>query len=195
MSIGSRYDSFEYPYCYLGTSTLKNKLGLQDFDALEAFEHESVSAKGEETLPSGSFDTAHYRAIHRHLFDAVYDWAGEYRTVRIAKPGAMFCYPEHIAGQMDSLFASLQGPPFTSGESASAFVKAAAGFLAELNAIHPFREGNGRTQLTFLFLLGERAGHPLDMARVRAEPMMAAMVGGFDGDYAGLEAEIALLVG
>jgi cell filamentation protein len=194
MSHDSRYDSFGDPYCYPGTSVLKNKLDLRDFSELEAFEHESVSAKAEEELPTGMFDPLHYRAIHRHLFGAVYDWAGEYRIVRIAKPGAMFCYPEHIAVQMDLLFASLQRAPFTGGASATEFVQAAARFLGELNAIHPFRDGNGRTQLTFLFLLGERAGHPVDMARVRAEPMMAAMVGSFEGDYVGLEAEIVLLV-
>jgi cell filamentation protein len=195
MSVGSGYDSFDDPYCYPGTSVLKNWLDLRDFDALEAFEHESVSAKAEETLPSGSFDPAHYRAIHHHLFQGVYDWAGKYRTVRIAKPGAMFCYPEHIEGQMELLFASLQSAPFTGSASATEFAQAAARFLGELNAIHPFRDGNGRTQLTFLFLLGEQAGHPLEMARVRAEPMMAAMVGSFEGDYAVLVGEIAFLVG
>ncbi len=108
---------------------------------------------GEEELPSGSFDPTHYHAIHQHLFSEVYDLAGEYRSVRTAKGGDMFCYPEHITGQMDLLFASLASAPFLPGATATDFITAAAGFLADLNAIHPFREGNGRTQLTFLFLL------------------------------------------
>lgn len=190
MSQTPRYDSFDDPYCYAGTSTLRNKLDLQDSGALEAFEHESVSAKAEEALPNGSFDVAHYRAIHRHLFDAVYDWAGEYRTVHIAKRGAMFCYPEHIAGQMSALFACLNGAAFHAGCAEREFVPAAAKFIAELNAIHPFREGNGRTQLTFLFLLGERADVHLNFANIAPDAVMAAMVGSFNGDLTPLEVEI-----
>ena len=193
MRLASPYDSFEDPYCYPGTSTLKNKLDLRDYAELEAFEHESVSAKGEEELPSGHFNPAHYCAIHRHLFGEVYDWAGEYRTVRTAKAGDMFCYPEHIADQMDLLFASLNQGAFLRGTAKSDFVKASAKFLSELNAIHPFREGNGRCQLSFLFLLGERSEHRLDMTRVRAAPMLEAMVESFHGRLGALEAEVKCL--
>ena len=115
MRLGSPYDSFEDPYCYPGTSTLKNKLDLRDYAELEAFEHESVSAKGEEELPSGHFNPAHYCAIHRHLFGEVYNWAGQYRNVRTAKGGDMFCYPEHIAEQMELLFTSLNYGAFFAG--------------------------------------------------------------------------------
>ena len=79
------------------------------------------------------------------------------------------------------LFASLDSGPLAGDGSREEFIAAAATFLADLNAIHPFREGNGRTQLTFLFLLGERAGHRLDMALIRPEAMLAAMVESFHG--------------
>lgn len=194
MNFGSRYDSFDDPYCYAGTSVLKNKLDLRDYAELDAFEHESASAKGEEKLPSGLFDPAHYCTIHRHLFGEVYDWAGKYRSVRTAKGGDMFCFPEYIAGQMDEVFTALQNQLFTGGASRDEFVTAAAHFLGELNAIHPFREGNGRTQLAFLFLLGERAGHPLDMTRIRPKPMLSAMMASFDGKKGPLENEIAVLL-
>ena len=193
MRLASPYDSFEDPYCYPGTSTLKNKLDLRDYAELEAFEHESVSAKGEEELPSGHFNPAHYCAIHRHLFGEVYNWAGEYRNVRTAKEGAMFCYPEFVAEQMEMLFKALDEPSFAMMSSPEAFIQASVKFLAELNAIHPFRDGNGRTQLSFLFLLGGRAGHPLDMTRVRAEPMLGAMVESFHGRLGALEEEVKCL--
>jgi cell filamentation protein len=125
-----------------------------------------------QPLPSGDVDPAHYSAIHRHLFQDVYDWAGEYRNIRIAKGGSMFCFPEHIVDQMELLFASLQSAPFVPDATAEEFVTGATKFLADLNAIHPFREGNGRTQLTFLFLLGERAGFALDMTRIRPQEML-----------------------
>ena len=154
MSFGSPYDSFDDPYCYPGTSVLKNKLDLRDYAELEAFEHESASAKGDDHLPFGVFDPAHYRSVHHHLFQDVYDWAGEYRSIRIAKNDAMFCFPEHIAEQMELLFASLATGPLVGGGSRDDFITAAATFLADLNAIHPFREGNGRTQLTFFVPVG-----------------------------------------
>jgi cell filamentation protein len=188
------YGSVEDPYCYAGGQILKNKQQLQSADELERFENNMVAIRFAEPLPNGIFDPAHYRAIHHHLFQDVYDWAGQYRTIRIAKRSSMFCFPEHIAAQMELLFAELQHTPFTGAASRGEFAAAAARFLGELNAIHPFREGNGRTQLTFLFLLGHRAGHRLDMARVRAGPMLAAMVASFGGKLGPLEDEIALLL-
>jgi len=70
------YDAFDDPYCYKGTGTLRNKAGLRDAEALEAFELEMTSLRAEEPLPDGRFGPAHYRAVHRHLFQDVYAWAG-----------------------------------------------------------------------------------------------------------------------
>ena len=189
------YGRIDDPYCRAGSSVLLNRRSLTAAAELEEFEVAMVALRFKQPLPSGKFDPAHYRAIHHHLFQDVYDWAGQYRSVRIAKGQSMFCYPEHIAGQMDALFARLRGAAFGDGADRVMFVAAAADFLSELNAIHPFREGNGRTQLTFLFLLGERAGHPLDMTRIRPELLMAAMIVSFGGELAALEREIGGLVG
>jgi cell filamentation protein len=88
----------------------------------------------------------------------------------------------------------LLGATFIPGCDSKDFVAAVSSFLADLNAIHPFREGNGRTQLSFLFLLGHRAGHPLDMTRIRPELILVAMVASFKGRLEPLEIEIALLL-
>jgi cell filamentation protein len=143
-----------------------------------------------QPLPGGNFDPAHHRAVHHHLFQDVYGWAGEYRSIRIAKNDAMFCFPEHISEQMELLFASLDSGPMVGGGSREDFTAAAANFLADLNAIHPFREGNGRTQLTFLLLLGERAGFALDITRIRPQEMLSAMITSFDGKLKPLEEEV-----
>jgi cell filamentation protein len=157
------YAAFDDPYIYPGTTVLRNRLDLRDPHQLDAFEVEMTMARAAEPLPVGRFGPAHYRRLHRHLFQDVYGWAGRYRTVRTAKGDNVFCYPEHIPAQMDRLFASLAAPPFTGGTGFDPFIQAAAGFLGELNAIHPFREGNGRVQLLFLNQVAERAGHPLNM--------------------------------
>jgi cell filamentation protein len=108
------------------------------------------------------------------LFQDVYDWAGQYRTVRIAKDGSAFCYPENIARAMANMFAKLRKQHHLQSLESKAFAPRAAETLSTLNAIHPFREGNGRTQTTFLFLLAARAGHPLDLNRLDHERFLAA---------------------
>lgn len=155
------YGAFDDPYSYRGLDCLKNKLGLRNWALLEAFELEMSSLRAEEPLPNGRFGPTHYRRLHRHLFQDVYGWAGRYRTVRTAKGGNAFSFPENIEREMERLFHRLANPPFMDEPNADSFIPAAADFLADLNAIHPFREGNGRTQLAFLHLVALQAGHPL----------------------------------
>lgn len=176
------YDAFDDPYCYKGTTVLKNRLNTKSAEILEAFELEMSTLRADEPLPEGRFGPSHYRAIHRHLFQDVFSWAGRYRTVRTAKGGNWFCFPEHIPQQMDQLFQRLKADDFLASDSFEDFVWGAARFLADLNAIHPFREGNGRAQLAFLHLLSIKAGHPLDFGRVDPTSFLSAMIVSFWGD-------------
>ena len=98
----------------------------------------------------------------------------------------MFCYPEHIAAEMTRLFAWLRQNNFLRYRTRREFALGAAHFLAVLNAIHPFREGNGRAQLTFVALLADRAGYPLNFTRLDPEAMLEAMIASFNGDEAPL---------
>lgn len=188
------YEVFDDPYFYKGTFVLKNRADLRDQRRLEAFELEMSSLRAEEPLPSGRFGPAHYRAVHRHLFGDVYAWAGKYRTVRTAKGGNVFCYPEHIEAQMSALFRLLRKAPFRGGRRGDEFIIAAASFLAELNAIHAFREGNGRAQLAFMRLLSLRAGHPLDFTKLRPRAFLAAMIASFSDQREPLESELKRLL-
>lgn len=190
---GAEYDAFEDPYCYRGTFVLKNKAKIRDAALLQAFELEMSSLRAEEAFPVGRFDPAHYRAFHKHLFGDVYAWAGKYRSVRTGKGGNAFCYPEHIPAQMDRLFEAVATPNFASGVSRRAFVGAAAQFLADLNAIHPFREGNGRTQLSFLYALSIQADHPLDLTKIAPTRFLSAMIRSFDGEISALTRQLARL--
>lgn len=187
------YDAFDDPYAYKGTHVLKNKLGLRDAAELESFELEISSSRASEALPDGDYDPGHYRQVHRHLFQDVYHWAGKYRTVRTSKGGNPFCFPEHIPNQMDLLFERLRTDCLPSKDSV-AFLTSAAAFLAELNAIHPFREGNGRAQLSFMHLVGLRAGFPLDFSDVQPDTFLSAMVASYHGDVAPLVAELGSLL-
>lgn len=183
------YDAFADPYCYKGTFVLKNKAGLRDTLALQNFELEMMSLRATEPFPDGQFDSAHYKALHHHLFQDVYRWAGQYRKVRTAKGGNVFCYPEHIAQEMERLFDRLKGDSFH-GAPFEEFIDAATSFLVELNAVHPFREGNGRSQLSFLDMIALRAGHPLDLTKITPDTFLAAMIESFKGEAGPLKAEL-----
>jgi cell filamentation protein len=154
------------PYCYPGTTVLINRLGATDQSILDAFEAEMTSQRATEPLPNGRLSYSHYRAIHRHFFQDVYAWAGRIRTVRMSKGSSEFRYPENIDREMRRLFGRLTAQKHLRGLDARKFAEKAAHFLAELNAIHPFREGNGRMQLAFLTILAEHAGHPLKLERL-----------------------------
>lgn len=176
------YEAADDPYCYPGTAVLKNRLDLRTQAELDQFEAFITAQRADEPLPAGRLNVDHYRAIHHHLFQDVYDWAGEYRTVRIAKQEAMFCYPENIDREMRRLFARLADDRYLRDLERPGFAGKAANVLAELNAIHPFRDGNGRTQLIFLKILAAQAGHPLDFARLHPPAMMQAVIASFGQD-------------
>lgn len=188
------YAAFEDSYCYPGTNILRNRLDIRTNDQLAAFEEEIVKQRAEEPLPKGTPSVPQYRAIHRHLFQDVYSWAGHFRTVRVAKGDSIFAYPEHITAGMRGLFAWLRQRNGLVRLSQEAFVTDAAHLLAELNALHPFRDGNGRTQLTFLALLATRANHPLHLERLEPTRFLAAMVASFSGDERLLADELRGLI-
>ena len=188
------YDAADDPYTYEDSTVLINKLNLRSQKKLNGFEAEITIRRASEPLPNGSLDFRHYCNIHRHLFQDVYTWAGEVRSVRMSKDGNPFCFPEHIDAQAAKLFADLKAANFLKSLSATEFSTEAAHFLGELNAIHAFREGNGRTQLSFLSLLADRADHPLDLKRLKPKAMLAAMIASFEGDETPLRKRISELV-
>jgi len=183
------------PYTYPGTDVLKNKADLRDAEALKTYER-FASADALLTLPDDiAFTPDGYRAIHRYLFQDVYDWAGQDRSVEIAKERAPFCRPQFIAAQLEQRFekitAELEG---WSDLPDAAFASRVAEHVCELNAIHPFREGNGRTLRAWLGLVGARTGHSIDQAQLRATEWLQASVAGFEGHYDAMSRVIAAAI-
>jgi hypothetical protein len=91
------YKAAADPYCYPGTTVLKNIPRIRDQATLDQFEAAITAQRADEPFPHGRYGVAHYRAVHRHLFQDVYSWAGKFRTVRLSKGDSTFCYPENIA--------------------------------------------------------------------------------------------------
>ncbi|MDO8517977.1 MAG: Fic family protein [bacterium] len=188
------YDAVHDLYCYEGTTVLKNIPDIRDQASLNEFEAAMTMQRSDEPLPAGRLSVAHYCAIHRHLFQDVYPWAGEFRTVRMSKGGSAFCYPEYIEQEMQKLFDNLKDQNHLRELSADEFATGATHFLATLNAIHPFREGNGRAQTSFLLLLADRATHPLNLDKLVPGRFMEAMIASFEKDEEQLAVELKRLV-
>ena len=148
----------EDPYVYPGTKTLRNRLGIINDKELHAIERRLVADRISEGAPSGSFDLAHLQAIHRHLLQDVYDWAGELRTVEISKGGHQFQFRQYIQTGMADVHRRLRTADFLKGLSAAEFAREAAVIIGDINYVHPFREGNGRTQMQYLSSSPPRRG-------------------------------------
>ncbi|MHA3914257.1 Fic/DOC family protein [Halovulum sp. GXIMD14793] len=147
-------------YCYPPDfNVLKNKLSLREADELDYFEREFVYARAMQEMPTGDFDLAHLCAIHRHLFQDVYDWAGQVRTVEISKGGSQFQPKAYIETGMTDVHCRILGQDYLRGLSPDEFSKQVGHIIGDVNYVHPFREGNGRTQLYFYKQLASRAGH------------------------------------
>ena len=172
------------PYTDPVTGVLRNRLGFTDAAELSAAERE-ISALAEMQLGErpvrGGFDLAHLREVHRRLFEQVYPWAGQLRSVAIAKRN-LFCLPQYIESESGRVFGQLAGESALRGLGRDRFVDRTTYYLSEVNAIHPFREGNGRAQRVFFTQLAEQAGWRLDFSGTDQRENVAASVASFDGD-------------
>jgi len=172
-----------------------NKFGLTSHSELQRIETPLAMRRLLELQHNplrGDFDTKHLRAIHRYIFQDVYDWAGELRTVNISRPGAIFPPPQYLRQSLDALFAELAGGNYLKDLPESAWAHHAARFLGEINAIHPFREGNGRAQREFIRQLALKAGHRLVWAsQTQDEMVRASQMSFLRRDYTALEKILA----
>lgn len=164
------------PYIDPVTGVLRNKLGLAIAAQLEAAEREITHAALillQESPPHATYDLSHLCEIHRRTFGDIYDWAGQVRTVAIAK-GSMFCLPQFIESAAAEICRQLRDENFLRGLARDHFVGRVTYYLGEVNAVHPFREGNGRTQRAFFEQLAADAGYTLAWQRLDADRNISA---------------------
>jgi cell filamentation protein len=173
------------------TGVFRNRLGLTDRAALDAAERtfavQRVKQLGRRRLP-GRYDLDHLRAFHWTIFQDVYPWAGMLRTVLIVKAGGSFCLPHLIEPTAVDVLGRLAAAGHLRGRDRPAFLDGLTDLLAEVNALHPFREGNGRTQRAFLSQLAGDAGWRLRWSGVDRDRNVDAARAAAGGDRAPLRA-------
>jgi cell filamentation protein len=176
----------EDPYADPVTGVLRNELGLSAAGELETAEREITHAALiflKESPVQATYDLRHLSEIHRRIFGDIYDWAGQLRTVAIAK-GSWFCLPQYIDSAAAQVFQTLHGESLLRGLPRDLFTERLTYYLGEVNAIHPFREGNGRAQRAFFEQLALDAGFILDWQHLDADRNIAASAAMMRGDPA-----------
>jgi cell filamentation protein len=164
---------FVDPYLEPASSILRNKLGITDQRALDVAEADLTEWRRAEMLTRPvkvTGDLRQLRAIHGQLFQDVYDWAGQLRTVDIRKgtdADAEFFMPvSRLESGAGFAFAELAEDKQLRGLDRDRFVDRLAHHYDQVNYLHPFREGNGRTQRIFWTQVAAAAGYDLDWSQV-----------------------------
>ena len=173
------YEARNSIYCYENTDILKNKLNLKDKKKLYNYEKKIVLAKLyilRQKEITGKFDIHHFVNIHKFLFEDIYDFAGLLRTENIAKGNFRFAEWEYIEQELKKLLDKLKEENYLSNLSKVDLSKRLAYYMSELNVLHPFREGNGRTIREFIRELALKNGYELDLTKTTPKDMLNASI-------------------
>ena len=172
-------------YCYKDTDVLINKLNITNDEDLYNAERElvslRVSAFNDNPL-KGNFDFEYLKDIHKYLFQDIYRWAGNIRNCNIAKQD-LFCLTEHIESFGHDIFDKLKKEKYFINYDYDVKLDKLVELFADINALHPFREGNGRSQRIFIEALSKINGIHLDLTNVTKMDMIIASHESINGNY------------
>lgn len=169
------------PYRYAGSTVLKNVPGLRNAELLEAFEQRAAAlriAELPDAIPHLPVTLAMWQVIHRVLFQDVYGWAGELRTIGIAKGGTVFAMPPFIVGEADRLFGCLAAEQIAALDR-ERLADRLGYYFGEINMLHPFREGNGRTQKLLFDEIARRVAYRIDWNQMGIDELLQAVIAAY----------------
>jgi cell filamentation protein len=172
---------------------LRNKASIKDLQQLEAYEDACADVAVIDTVDAMAgmkLDFDMWKQVHGLLFAEVYDWAGQVRSVQMSKGTSLFAHPEYIEAAAVALFKQLAADlPDMSPERPEQLAHKLAYYYTEMNAIHPFREGNGRTQKMIINEIARRAGAHIPWEKLDVEQHLRATMKAFAGDDSAMKAQ------
>ncbi|MFJ4086275.1 putative adenosine monophosphate-protein transferase Fic [Pseudomonas psychrophila] len=179
--MSDKYGVGQDSYCYPGSTVLRNKLDIRDDSTLNDAEQQlsAVAAATIEFSPP-PYNLASLQKIHRTLFSDLYDWAGELRTVGISKQYTRFCQPDYMEKEAGKIFKGMASANWFEGMSRSDLIVAVADAYSDLNVVHPFREGNGRTQRILFEHLVMNAGFEISWWGVENDEWLYANIAAYN---------------
>ena len=173
------YEARNSIYCYKDSDVLINNLDIKDNKKLEELKRKIVLAKLYELRQNnqiGNFDIEHFVGIHKFLFEDIYPFAGLFRTENIAKGNFSFAEWEYIEDELKKLLEQLKEEKYLQNLDRNTFIKRLSYYMAELNVLHPFREGNGRTIREFIRQLAYKNGYVLNLKNINPKDMLHACI-------------------
>lgn len=165
-------------YCYPDSNVLKNRFGLRNSARLKEVETDLSTIRQKDLLEhpvQGYFSINHLCRIHRYLFGDIYPFAGHFRREDIQKGTTRFLAHSEIKAKLSALLARLHQESCLAGLPFEELAERSAYYFAELNYIHPFREGNGRAVREFMRQLFDRLGYEINWNTVEPKRMLSAM--------------------
>ena len=191
MSIHNEYE-YQYNkkadiYCYPNTNVLINKFDIRNINDLTITEREITALKileAEKNPIRGKFDLKHLQKIHEFIFGDIYEWAGKIREGDfLIKGESIFCRAMYIENLASDIHNKLSADNFLRGIAKDDFISKLAYYMGEINALHPFREGNGRTQRLYFKQLCKKAGYDLEFHKTKKDELVKADIAAFNCDY------------
>lgn len=170
------YDAINSRYTYKNSSVLKNKLNITTEEKLKEYETKMVALKLASIDKADfkrTYDEEHLKAIHKYLFEDVYDFAGQYRLENITKDNFIFSQYQYIDENIKEVFKktnihSLEDLPFEE------LIIKLSDFMTDLNVLHPFREGNGRATREFIREFLDKLGFEINWFEIDYNDILRA---------------------
>ena len=181
------YTTVQSIYCYPDSDVLKSRLDMGEQAELKQAEEELVAVKQLVLLQEpikGRFTMNHLLRIHRFLFEDVYPFAGHLRREQISKGDTLFYPPDLIERELRRVFQEIHEREMLRETEAQAQLRNLSHVMAELNIIHPFREGNGRSIRELIRCMALMYGLFINWGNTDRDTLMDAAVASVDDDTA-----------
>lgn len=175
------------PYSYPNTNILKNKLDIysqQELDTIEYLLTELAILKIE--FQPSPYTFKYWCALHKQLFNDVYTWAGEIRTIDISKGNTRFCNTARIAIEAEKIFIKLKNESYLVNNDRPSFINKLSEYYSDLNVVHPFREGNGRTQRLLFEHIIINCGYEISFKKITTQQWLDANIAAYYGNDSAL---------
>jgi len=175
-----KYGVGEDAYCYPGSTVLRNKLDIRDEATLSEAEQQltAIAADSVEFNPP-PYDLSYLQNIHRRLFSDLYDWAGQLRTVGMAKQDTRFCQPAFMEQEARKIFRKMAAAHWFENMGRVELIAAIADVYSDINVVHPFREGNGRAQRILFEHLIMNAGFEISWWNIEKDEWLVANIAAY----------------
>ena len=185
--MSDKYGNDRDPYLYPELNVMRNRLGIRQAERLAQAAYEFTALRA-ATLPLGPLlrGLPHLCAIHQHLYQDIFDWAGDIREIDIYQGDTRFCHFAYIEKEGNALMQDLEEEGYLVGLEKADFINRLSHYYCEINVLHPFRIGNGIVQRIFFEQLAIHAGYQLDWRGIDPEEWALANQSGAMGDLSAL---------